>query len=87
MHPVRTLITEFTKAFIYINRHLLYTEGLQNYDLSGTHDGESSENNIASARELRKSIQSQQRKHVGHMSESQKYSNENLDQSKAQELL
>ena len=28
-HPIRILITEFAKAFIYLNRHLLYTEPLE----------------------------------------------------------
>lgn len=34
---MRNLITEFTKAFIYLNRHLLYTEMAQDNTLIRTY--------------------------------------------------
>lgn len=59
-HPIRMLLTEFTKAFLYINRHLLYTE---------KEDEDEEEDKYGfTQKELKKSLNSAKRQN--HLSES-----------------
>jgi len=64
-HPIRILLNEFQGAFVYTNRHLLYTEQLNEVD-NFINKAEAEE----SSKELRKSKASQQRPVSGPITES-----------------